>query len=90
MDPTFYEDVFVPTSVEELDFVRTPFYDLAKLEHLKEGEEAQKFLTNIQMKAEMVDAVNALYQSPAPTKETISFTRYADELVDKEVAEKLQ
>ena len=42
------------------------------------------------MKAEMVDAVNALYQSPAPTKETISFTRYADELADKEVAEKLQ
>ena len=42
------------------------------------------------MKAEMVDAVNALYLSPAPTKENVSFTRYADELADEKVAEKLQ
>ena len=51
MDPSFYEDVFVPTTIEELDFVRTPFYDLAKLSHLKEGEDAQEFVTNLQEKA---------------------------------------
>ena len=61
MDPSFYEDVFVPTTIEELDFVRTPFYDLAKLSHLKEGEDAQEFVTNLQLKSELVDVVSSLY-----------------------------
>jgi hypothetical protein len=30
MDPKFYENDFMPTGVEELDFIRSPFYDLAK------------------------------------------------------------
>ena len=40
MSPSFYKDEFIPTSIEELEFVRSPFYELAQLEHLKEGEDA--------------------------------------------------
>jgi hypothetical protein len=30
MDPKFYEKDFMPTNVSELEFIRSPFYDLAK------------------------------------------------------------
>jgi len=31
MHPKFYEKEFEATSIEELEFVRSPFYDLAAL-----------------------------------------------------------
>ena len=40
MHPRFYENVFEPTSIEELEFVRSPFYELAQLKHTESGEEA--------------------------------------------------
>lgn len=30
-DPKFFEEDFVMTSIEEIDFVRSPMYDYAKL-----------------------------------------------------------
>ena len=45
--PKFYEDDFKSTNIEELEFVRSPFYELAKLHHTKEGEDAQKLLSDI-------------------------------------------
>ena len=39
MDPRHYENDFESTSINELEYVRTPFYDLAKLEHTEEGEQ---------------------------------------------------
>ena len=41
------------TSIKELEFVRSPFYDLGRAEHAKEGEDAQEFITNIQLKIGM-------------------------------------
>lgn len=40
MHPKFYENDFISTSIEELEFVRSPFYELASIEHTKDGEEA--------------------------------------------------
>jgi len=53
--PKFYEDDFEATSIRELEFVRSPFYDLGRAEHLKEGEEAEEFLSNIQLKLGMTN-----------------------------------
>jgi hypothetical protein len=30
MDTKFYKDDFFPTSIEEVEYVRSPYYDLAK------------------------------------------------------------
>ena len=51
--PQFYEDLFSSTAIRELEYVRSPFYDLGRAEHLKEGEDAQQFLTNVQLKLGM-------------------------------------
>ena len=40
MHPKFYEKTLMPTSIKELEFARPPFYEIAKLFHLKEGESA--------------------------------------------------
>ena len=49
----FFENDFISTSIKELEFVRSPFYDLGRAEHAKEGEDAQEFITNIQLKIGM-------------------------------------
>ena len=36
----YFEDDFYVTSIRELEFVRSPFYDYGRAEHLKEGEDA--------------------------------------------------
>jgi hypothetical protein len=38
MHPRFYQNEVHPTSIKELEFVRSPFIDVAKLYHLKEGD----------------------------------------------------
>lgn len=34
MDPRFYKDDFFPTFAEEIEYIRSPFYELAKGEQL--------------------------------------------------------
>ena len=90
LHPKFFEDSFVHTSIAELEYVRSPFYDLARHEHLKEGEDASEFLTSMQLKIEMTQFLNGTaLQSPFPNKKNVAFTRYADELHDKVAKEKL-
>jgi hypothetical protein len=50
MDPAHYENDFQPTSIEELEFVRSPFYDLARLEHTNEGDKARELLDSLHLK----------------------------------------
>jgi hypothetical protein len=50
MDAKYYENEFVHTAIKELDYVRTPFYDLAQHEHLKEGEDTSKYLEDLSVK----------------------------------------
>jgi hypothetical protein len=41
MDPKFYENDFVLGKTEEMEFVRSPFYDLAKKEKLNAAQAAE-------------------------------------------------
>ena len=79
----FFEDDFRNTNIRELEFVRDPFYDLGKAEHMKEGEDAHKFIENAQVKLEMTHTLLGKVQSNFPTKESVAFTRYADAIKDK-------
>ena len=54
MDSKYYKDDFVHTAIKELEYVRTPFYDLAHHEHLKEGQDTSKFLEEMRIKMEMI------------------------------------
>lgn len=42
--PKFYENDFVSTSIRELEYVRSPFYELGMQEHMKEGKDAHDFI----------------------------------------------
>ena len=88
--PKFFEDDFISTSIRELEFVRSPFYDLAKSQHLEEGEEAQEFLSNVQVKIGMTSFLQTAIKSQHPNKESVAFTRYADRIKDDSIKEKLQ
>jgi hypothetical protein len=46
-----------PTSIKELEFARPPFYEIAKLFHLKEGESAQKLISTIAQRFEMIEPI---------------------------------
>lgn len=70
--------------------MRTPFYDMAAIDELKEGEDVEKFISKIAHKSEMVNILGNVLQSPAPTKESVSITRYADYTVDPVTKAKLQ
>jgi len=61
--PRFYESDFKSTSIKELEFVRSPFYDLGMHEHMREGDEASEFLTNIQLKIGMTQFITGKLQS---------------------------
>lgn len=57
MHPKFYEKEMLPTSIRELEFARPPFYEVAKLFHLKEGESAQKLISTIAQRFEMIEPI---------------------------------
>ena len=73
MHHKFYEDAFMSTSIRELEFVRSPFYDLAKSHHAKEGEDSAEFITNMQLKVGMTQFISKHLQSDAPDNDTIAF-----------------
>jgi hypothetical protein len=45
MHPSFYENEFEPTMIEELHWIRSPFYELAKWKQLESGPESEKMLS---------------------------------------------
>lgn len=47
MHKKFYENEFEPTSIAELEHVRTPFFELSQLQYLKEGPESVKLLSDL-------------------------------------------
>jgi hypothetical protein len=83
MHTKFYEKDFEATSIEELEFVRSPFYDLAALQHVREGPQAEALLTSLTQKLAMTDITTNVTRSPAPNKENQAFSRYADKVLDK-------
>lgn len=88
--PKFYENDFESTLIDELEFVRSPFYDIAKLHHTKEGEEAQKLLHAISEKMNMIDLTQNLLKPAQPNKENVAFKRFADRVADEKFHAQLQ
>lgn len=54
MNSKFYENDFVATSIKEIEFVRSPFYDLAKANEMT-GEDAHEMLEGFALKNYMLD-----------------------------------
>lgn len=78
MHPKFYENEFEATSIEEIHFVRSPFYELAKTTMLEQGESTHKLLNTISTKLSMQYPTANYLKSPIDTAENVAFTRYAD------------
>lgn len=78
MHPRFYENEFEATSIAELEFVRSPFYELAKLRQTEEGPDAEKLLTTLAQKMSMLTPTLDVLRSPTPNADNVAFTRYAD------------
>jgi hypothetical protein len=79
LEPKFFEKDFLPTNAKEIEFVRSPFYDLAKAETMND-EQAAELLETMHLKLNMLDNKLGILTDKVPTKEEISYTRYADNL----------
>lgn len=82
MDPRFYENDFYAGKSKELEFVRSPFYDLAKEEQMNK-ESAGKLIDDVTQKMLHIEGLEVLLQPPVPTKENVAYTRYADVAEDQ-------
>ena len=80
MHPKFFENEVKSTSIKELEFVRSPFYDMAKFYHLKQGEDTQKLLTQIAQKLEMLEPIMQAHLGQGETSETVAFKRVYDKV----------
>lgn len=49
MDPKFYENDFYATKIKEIEYIRSPFYDLS-MAHKMEPDEANQLLEDISLK----------------------------------------
>lgn len=78
MDPRFYENDFMFGNNNELEVMRSPFYDLAKKEKL-DKEAASKLIDEVTFKLNYLESLELFLQPPMPTKENVAYTRYADE-----------
>ena len=77
MDKKFYEKDFVATSIAEIEYVRSPYYDLAAQKQMT-AEEVHAEFDEFGMKMGMIDPSLAMMMASSPNPENISFTRYAD------------
>jgi hypothetical protein len=85
MDPKFYEDEFLLGKSGEPEFVRHPFYDLARQETLSK-EAAETLVDDITMKLSHVEGLEIFLETPVPTKENVAFTRYSDRPEERDPA----
>lgn len=79
MDPKFYENDIEPTVVEEIEFIRSPFYDLAKDYHMNENR-ADEVIDMVTIKGTLMDRMQGITSRAQPSKEEKAYTRYADNL----------
>jgi hypothetical protein len=82
MDPKFYENDFM-AGRGDLEFVRSPFYDLAKSERKMNGEEAGKLFDEVAEKMQAIEGLEIFLAPPIPTKDNVAYTRYADKAEDQ-------
>jgi len=75
MDSKFYEKDFIPTSIEEIDYIRSPMYDLAKAVYMDE-EEVHELLEDFGIKTGMMDGITQSVLSAKASPENAAFFRY--------------
>ena len=79
MDSKFYKDDYYPTSIEEVEYVRSPYYDLAKSKAMGGEDDVHEALDEIGMKFSALSPIAASVLIPdKETPESVAFTRYAD------------
>lgn len=77
MDPRAFEKDIMMTNDEELQFMRSPFYDYARGSRMPPGE-ADKLLDEINVKMSYVQNISSILRNNKGTKEAKAYTRYAD------------
>lgn len=78
MDPKFYENDFMATNEDELQYMRSPFYEFARKEQMQSKEEAEKLMEDIAIKLTYTEGLTDIVKEPKPNKERKAYTRYAD------------
>ena len=78
MDPKYYDKDFVQTQIEEIEYVRSPLYDLAKNNQFKDSDDVDKHFEEWNLKMDMIDDLQQLSLTPQDTRESVAFKRYAD------------
>jgi hypothetical protein len=58
--------------------VRSPFYDLAKLEHTNEGDKARDLLDSLHLKHQIITPIHKVVSPERKDKKNVAYTRYAD------------
>ena len=86
VDPKFYENDYMTTTEYDLEYVRSPFYDIAK-SHLMSNEDRAKIFEEIAVKQTYLRSSESLIEPPPPTKESIAYTRYGDYKPDREAVD---
>lgn len=84
IDPKYHVDEFEPTQVQELEFIRSPFYELGKLKYAG-PEEIQDLMQTLEIKKETMFALEGQIRHPIRTNENASFERYADKVESEEM-----
>ncbi len=56
MDPKYYENDYFLSATEELDFVKSPFYDLARMERMSK-EEAHSLFESLEHKMNSMESL---------------------------------
>lgn len=81
MASSFYENDFYPTSIEQVEYVRSPYYDLAKANEMTGEEDVHRTLDELGLKFSALNPRAAsVLVPPLETPESVAFTRYADQL----------
>jgi len=57
MDPKFYEKDFISTSIEEVEFVRSPYYELAS-ENIFDEKGVDTFFEDFGLKTGMINELD--------------------------------
>lgn len=64
-----------------MEFVRSPFYDLAKKEKMNAAQAAE-LIDEVTLKLNYIEGLEMFLQPPQPSRENVAFKRYADRVED--------
>ena len=78
LDEKFYENDYIATASDEIEFVRSPLYELSKAYKMN-YENVNDLMEEIHLKSSLLTDMEIMgLKYPRPTRENVSFMRYAD------------